>query len=380
MRIAILTGEYPPMQGGVGAYTAILAHTLSAQGQEVHILTSSPAQTTEIEGVSVTATIHGWGFRSLPLIRRWLETVRPDVINIQYQTAAFNMSGLIHFLPCLLRPYPVVTTFHDLRAPYLFPKAGRVRDWIVMHLARTSAGVIVTNHEDEAQLDQLPLHRLVPIGSNILTTAPSDVSYYRHAAGISDHEYLIVYFGLINRSKGIDTLLKAVRLLLDEGLPVRLALVGAVAGASDPTNIAMIQEIEVLIKTLALDAIIHRTPYLQDADVAGYLAAADVVALPFTDGASYRRGSLMAAIRMGCAIVTTIPRFSVPTFRDGVNLSLTPPNDSGALAGALWTILQNGSLRKQLHIGAKALATAFEWDPIARETTHFFNRILKAKP
>jgi N-acetylglucosaminyl-diphospho-decaprenol L-rhamnosyltransferase len=29
MRIGIITGEYPPMQGGVGAYSQILAHTLS---------------------------------------------------------------------------------------------------------------------------------------------------------------------------------------------------------------------------------------------------------------------------------------------------------------------------------------------------------------
>ena len=41
MRIAIITGEYPPMEGGVGDFTYHLSRTLSAQGHDLCILTST---------------------------------------------------------------------------------------------------------------------------------------------------------------------------------------------------------------------------------------------------------------------------------------------------------------------------------------------------
>ncbi|MBK8025677.1 MAG: glycosyltransferase [Chloroflexi bacterium] len=139
MRIAIITGEYPPMQGGVGAYTEILARELATQGHEVFILTTPPAESGSTPGIAVSATMAGWGLGQLAALRRRINEIQPDVVNLQFQTAAFRMSPFVHFLPELVAPVPVVTTFHDLRFPYLFPKAGPLRTWIVHRLARRSA-------------------------------------------------------------------------------------------------------------------------------------------------------------------------------------------------------------------------------------------------
>lgn len=376
MRIGIITGEYPPMQGGVGAYTAILARELVTRGHQVAVLTSPPASIGVQDGVQVSAVIQNWGIGSLTPIRRWIDSFRPDVIDLQFQTAAYKMSPLVHFLPGFVHPTPFVTTFHDLRYPYLFPKAGPLRDWIVMRLARTSSGVIVTNHEDADRLKAHPCVRLIPIGSNILSTPSSDTAPVRQTIGVAPDEKLIAYFGLVNRSKGLDTLLTAVRQVLDSGVKVKLALVGAVAGDSDPTNQAYIREIDALITNLNLDTIIFRTPYLQDAEVAAYLSAADVVALPFADGASYRRGSLMAAIRLGCPIVTTSPNVEISAFQDGVNMRLIPPGDSAALANAITGILNDSALQNRLRANSTAIAETFEWSHIARGTTEFFEQVI----
>jgi len=45
MRIGLITGEYPPMQGGVGDFTHELGKALAALGHEVHVLTSPPHNT-----------------------------------------------------------------------------------------------------------------------------------------------------------------------------------------------------------------------------------------------------------------------------------------------------------------------------------------------
>ncbi len=244
----------------------------------------------------------------------------------------------------------------------------------MLRLARASSGVIATNHEDAARLAGL-CSTLIPIGSNIAAHS-EDRQTWRSAAGASASDFLIVYFGLVNRSKGLDVLLDAISQLSD--LPIRLVLVGAVAGSSDPTNAATLQEIDAQIERLGLAPLIQRTGYLDDEAVSGYLAAADVVALPFNDGASYRRGTLMAAIQHGCAIVTTQPSLPIPTFIDDENMRLVPPRDPAALANALRRLYDSPDERAKLRQGASALASAFDWTGIAQATVAFYQQIIGA--
>ena len=44
MHVAFVTGEYPPMDGGVGAYTRALAQALAAQGVRASVITARAAQ------------------------------------------------------------------------------------------------------------------------------------------------------------------------------------------------------------------------------------------------------------------------------------------------------------------------------------------------
>jgi glycosyltransferase involved in cell wall biosynthesis len=377
MRIGMITGEYPPMQGGVGAFTHILAREMAAQGHEL-LIYSRHGTRSDDPRIHVTPAVGGWGIGAVMGAARWARDYKLDLVNVQYQTAAYGMSPIIHFLPDALRPVPVITTFHDLRYPYLFPKAGRLRDWIVQRLARESTGVIVTNHEDAQHLTH-PRGLLIPIGSNIPKDAVADVRAIRAQVGANADDFLIVFFGLINRSKGLDTLLESLARLRDEGVPAQLAIVGG-AGSSDPTNVETMREIDALIERLELRFIVHKTGYLEDAAVSAYLAAADVVALPFADGASYRRGSLMAALEHGCATVTTTPTVAVPSFTDGVNLCLVPPGNAAALADALRHLYASPDERTTLKAGALELGKRFDWSEIARSTVDWYRRILQPPP
>lgn len=378
MRIGIISGEYPPMQGGVGAYTQILARELAQQGHAISVLTNAQGQDKE-PTIRLKNTITKWRFGSLNAIRDWAKNEQLEVINLQFQTAAYNMSPWIHFLPDVISSLPVVTTFHDLRFPYLFPKAGGLRKRIVKHLAEASNGVIATNHEDFEQLWYVANKSLIPIGSNILKSLPNDfdAEVWRAKSGAQNGDFLIAYFGLFNHTKGLLTLLTSLYELRQSGVPARLVLIGGGAGSSDPSNAAFINEMNQQIDALQLDAFIHRTGYLEDdAQVGAYLKAGDVVALPFLDGASYRRGSLMAAIHYGCAIVSTQPQTPIPTFFDGENIRLVTPDDSAALTDALKELYQSPVLREQLQQGAAQLAHDFDWSQIAQAYTHFFQQVI----
>jgi glycosyltransferase involved in cell wall biosynthesis len=367
------------MRGGVGAYTALLAQHLRAAGQEIFLFSTREAQSSNL---TLQNNLSGWGPASLGAVRAWSKQFRVDVINLQFQTAAYAMSPWIHFLPDVVRATPVITTFHDLRFPYLFPKAGRLRNWIVLHLAQVSAGAIVTNHEDFAALHPISRRQLIPIGSNITQLLPTDfdASGWRQRAGAQPGDLLLAYFGLVNRSKGVDDLLRCLAILRSEHVPARLVIIGGTAGSSDPTNQTYLNEIEQMIRALDLERHIHRTGYLEnEAEVAAYLRASDAVILPFQDGASYRRGSLMAAIHYGCPIITTEPSVPIPAFVQGENLLLVPPGAPHRLAEAVRQLHASPSLGQKLRQGAAHLSTTFHWPQIASDYIHFFQRVLGDK-
>lgn len=376
MRIGFITGEYPPMQGGVGAYTQVLAETLAAQGHDPFVLTDITAGEHD-HPIPVRGGVATWGLTGLREARRWSRAHKLDVVNLQFQTAAFRMSPYVHFLPEVLRPLPVVTTFHDLRVPYLFPKAGALREWIVQRLARSSAGVIATNDDDYTRLSDHRHAARIPIGSNIRAELPADfdATAWRRDHLLDADEYLIAYFGLINHSKGVDLLITSLAALRREGIPARVVIVGGGAGSSDPTNRAAVHEIELLIVQSGMSPFVLQTGFIEDDKVARWLAAADVIALPFRDGASYRRGSLMAALHYGGAILTTTPENATPAFEHSANLWLTEPN-TDALTDALRHLHTQPDARLKLRAGARDLSREFSWDAIARATAALYQAVI----
>ena len=370
MRIGLITGEYPPMQGGIGAYTDILSRHLQAQRHDIFIFSQADTHA-QSDTIHLTNTVTHWGISSCFAIKSWSEQHQLDIVNLQFQTAAFDMSPWVHFLPQWLN-IPFVTTFHDLRFPYLFPKAGKLRDWIVMHLAKQSAGVIVTNHEDLASVQELNA-KMIPIGSNILSNATHDISAMRSKHNLAEDDVILAYFGFINHSKGVDTLLHALKKLNNSN--IKLMLIGGRTGASDPTNFAYAQTIDALITELDLAQQVIWTGYVSEEEVSAYLQLADIVTLPFRDGASFRRGSLMAGIEQNRPIITTKPSLDIPDF-NADNMLFVAPDDPQDLAKAIQTLMQSPEKRQALQTNLETVRQKFDWNAIAQETISFFEQVI----
>ncbi|MEQ8677442.1 MAG: glycosyltransferase family 4 protein [Aggregatilineales bacterium] len=384
MRIGIIAGEYPPHQGGVGAYTRIIALRLIELGHSVSILCGNDAIEPD-DRIHLQNSITSWNILSLRQISRWATAEKLDIINIQFETAAFGMSPWVHFIP-RITSVPVVTTFHDLLVPYLFPKAGALRQWITRYLAQKSNGIILTNQEDYAQTNAIKMRKLIPIGSNISTTLPADFdrSRWRETMGVNSDDFLMAHFGFMNRTKGIEILLEDMAVIRQHyQYPLKLVMIGGKTGYSDPSNADYADEIDSKIQRLQLEDSIIWTGYVDDTEVSAHLIASDVVVLPFKDGASYRRGSLMAAIHHGCAIITTAPRVYVPTFVDEENMLLAralildesiPPYTH--VSQEILLLYRNPELREKLRHGASKLAGHFDWKGIAKKYVDFFNVVL----
>ena len=289
------------------------------------------------------------------------------------------MSPFVHFLPDTVG-LPLVATFHDLRSPYLFPKAGPLRDWIVMRLARAARGVITTNREDDEGLRSLPKRRMIPIGSSIkrLTLSASERSAYRRRLG-ADHDgcILLGHFGFVRAIKGVDYLVDALDQLRRTGMDLRLVFIGERSNAvDDRAEACFLQEFEARIRQRDLQNVVHWTGFLPADEVSACLNAVDFTVLPYVDGASLRRSSLIAALHQGCAIITTEPLLEEPAFAHGRNLWLAQRRSSEAIADAVSHLTAAPEQAAALRAGAKRLSDEFDWDRVTRSTLDFFQACL----
>lgn len=395
IRVTFITGEYPPLQGGIADHTACLAERLAKlevipsiliqQGWQAAGQPAGPGRP------PVHALVPGWGWRSWPAVNNFVRTHRPDVLHIQYQAAAFELAGWINWLPWYLKRRGtgarLVTTFHDLRAPYLFPKAGPLRRQAVLALARHSDAVICTNRADLAELQRaLPgsagRARLIPLGSNVEPQPPAgyDRASWRRQYGAGPDSLLLAYFGFLNESKGGEELVEALALARQQQVDARLLFIGGDVGYADPTNVAYARRVRQLIEDYGLGGVVHQTGYTGLAQVSASLLAADVVVMPYRDGVSFRRTTLIAALRHGCPVVSTFPaeRDLIPEIRNGQNMLLTPPRDAPALARAICDLARNPAQRQSLARGSLELGALFDWAKIAEATAGLYRAVVPA--
>src|SRR4051794_17374700 len=104
LRVLFITGEFPPMQGGVGDCTNEIALALIKRGVQVSVLTTAIQQPLLLPpsfdvGKHLPLQIHRrikkWDWSALSQIRRPLAETQPDIYHIQYQTGAFGMHPMI---------------------------------------------------------------------------------------------------------------------------------------------------------------------------------------------------------------------------------------------------------------------------------------------
>ena len=390
MKLALVSGEFPPQQGGVGDYTRELARELARRGIEVCIVTSD----NEREAKIAVANGEQYALR-FTNFRQWrsLGTVDKltrdcDIIHIQYQAAAYGMMPPIHLLPRFLRPRQekrkVLVTYHDLRVPYLFPKAGSLRQRAVFYLGNSADAAVVTNQEDRMVLARYfkdtSRIKLIPIGSNIDAGALKwdNRAGTRRSLGVGDGETLLCYFGFLNASKGGETLMRVLAELMRTGYAVRLLMLGGETGASDPTNAAYAQKVKALSVELGVSERIIWAGYRPSAEVTALWHASDIALLPYEDGVSLRRGTLMAALAHSMPIVSTKPRIPIEQLCDRENIALSAAGDIEGLARTVSALIEAPERRQQLAQAAGKLATTFAWPRIADQHLELYRELLGA--
>lgn len=366
MRMALLAAHYQPalVPCGVGDYTRCLREALEQQGHECAVITSvrSCSQESHVHTVA-----DRWGL--IDCVRVWtaLRELRPDTLVVQYTPEQYGFGVAFKLLPLLVRwtqwRMTVITTFHTL-------VGGR---WIAkpnaLMMAVGSHGLISV-HAELSELFQWHLPwwsgklREIPIGANV--PAPS---FSREAArhvlchrlGLDDRATLVGTFGFAAAGKGWDTLFQAMQ-DLQASRSVQLVCIGAIREEDRPYRSGL----DGLAHRLGIADQVHWLTDLSAQDVTNCLAGLDAYVVPYDDGASLRRGTLMAGFQAGVPIVTTTPRYGDPCLSHGKTVLLVPPQSPKALSQALRDLLDDDRLQRRLCQGAAAVAERFQWKGIAQ--------------
>ncbi|MCA1554184.1 MAG: glycosyltransferase family 4 protein, partial [Chloroflexi bacterium] len=187
-------------------------------------------------------------------------------------------------------------------------------------------------------------------------------------------EILLCYFGFLNTSKGGEILATVLANVIRAGYNARLLMLGGEHGASDPTNVRYAQRVRALLTELGVAERVIWAGYRPPDEVTALWRASDIAVLPYADGASLRRGTLMAALAHAMPIVSTTPRMPIEQLRHGGNILLAP-NDAAALAQQVITLVEQPDLCAKLSQGAATLAREFTWARIADQHLELYRAL-----
>ena len=325
---------------GVADYSARLATALGEAGVEVELLTPD-----------------GWRLRSTRAVRATVAAVGADVVHLQYPTAGYRTSLGPHLLS-LVEP-PTVLTLHEASQAHPLRQAS-----LLALLARPGWVVFTTAAERDHVGRRLPWVRrrssVIPIGSTIPAIG---------GAGNGDRprEDRIVYFGLLTPEKGLDDVV-ALAELARERPGTRVLVVGR----PEPRSLDLPDRLRAQAADLPLDWALD----LDAPDVAELLATSAVGYLPFPDGASERRSSLLALLVNGVATLTTPGPYVDDELAAAVQL-VDGPDAAWAAARAL---LDDPAARAERSAAAVRYGTRRDWGDIARRHVALYERLLDSGP
>jgi glycosyltransferase involved in cell wall biosynthesis len=355
----LITGEYPPQPGGVSDYSRLVACGLVSAGDDVHVWAPEcPAQLQSDDGVVVHRLPGHFGPRALTALARSIDGSGQGRMLVQYVPHAFGFKAM-NLLFCLWlfgrRHSGTVVMFHEVIFPIRVSQPlkhnliGLTTRLMAMLVARSAERIFVAtliwdgllrrfigSHDS---ISWLPVPSNIPVVDDSAGVAATRLAYSPDGAPLLGH--FGAHSGLVGRS--VEDLLTPV---LARCPDARILLIGA-----DSTDFR--------------DGWVGANPELADRVYAtGALApdrlslalqACDVMIQPYPDGISTRRGSVMAALAHGRAVVTTNGVATEPLWAQSGAVAMAPVDDHDAMQSLIARMVADEGERLRMASAAKKL-------------------------
>lgn len=289
----LFVSPFPPAKDGIGAYTRSLVTALRDAGADARVVLPRPQQGAGQDVIGALTRRRSGLERLSEAVGAW----RPDIIHVQFAVAAYGTrtSTLLAWLDhaCSVMGIPVIVTMHEVtRDTATLRNPGRVLYRSLV--ARSDQVIVHTNAARSILTQQLDVPagkvRVIPYIAASPPPAVSTQADLRARYGLGDAK-LLISFGFIHVDKGLDDLMRCLRIAQrsDSTLlgNVRVVIAGTVRPRRGLFRAFELRDWLHLWRVLQMARRAHVrnlivvTGYVPDADVAGWFEAAAGIVLPY---------------------------------------------------------------------------------------------------
>jgi glycosyltransferase involved in cell wall biosynthesis len=359
---------------GISYYTCLLANALAEQHQVSVIpmrqllprrlypgwrrVGQPRAQVTYRPEVRVSAGVNWWWGRSMARALRFLAAGRPDVIVLEWWTAAVLHSYLLLAVAGRLAGARLVLEVHELQdtGEGRIAPVRRYGQWGLRLLLALCQGCVVHSAADRDAL----LARHQPRGTRVEIAPHGPFDQYQRGdvprqgqalpfPATRPGEVSLLFFGTIRPYKGLEDLLRVFNgLAADEAAGLRLTVIGETwEGCTEPGRL--------IAASPYRDRITFINDYVPDDVVAAAFSRADVVVLPYRRSSS--SGPLHVAMSWGLPVVVSRVGGLPEAAAGYAGAVFTEPGDTGALRSAI---------REAAALAGRRFADPRRWEDSAR--------------
>jgi glycosyltransferase involved in cell wall biosynthesis len=356
VRVAFIS-PYPPARSGIADYSVRLVRELRNQlnsDDDVTIFSFRKDGSSELQQKALIS-LHPWNWLSM---YRDAIANRYDVLHIQfdvssYMTAIVPLCLLLYSLRRTSITKLAVTYHESFRdrdlyhsiAQIFYRLFSKLFDRIYVH-SYSSRERLVSDYGVEAEKVEV-----IPHGTYEFASLCANERGLRAEYDIDEHQDVILFFGYVYRSKGIQYVIDAMRILLyDHGIAATLLICGEVPKREgilrvfEKKNEDYLRSLKEMVTAYGLDRCVRFVGYVPAEDVYSVFSLASVVVLPYT--CVDQSGVLNIAIAAGVPVVGS-DIGGVGETLSGVGV-LVKPRDPSAIAGALQDLLTGRSRRQAL--------------------------------